>query len=99
MDLARLLLHTCREEWEDLRPAEPPARLPGRWARLAKRLAAALLLTVAAFAVPAVFHASLPEAAGRNVRDLLLVSAVLCLVPVRNDVVNRIPDTFAGAVK
>ncbi|MEU4683027.1 hypothetical protein [Streptomyces xinghaiensis] len=99
VELAQLLLHICREEWEDLRAADPPSRLPGRMARLAKRLAATLLLMVAAFALPALFHASLPEPAGRNVRDLLLVSAVLCLVPLRNDVVNRIPDTFASALK
>ena len=77
----------------------PESRVPGRLAQIARRVGAALLLAVAAFAIPAVFHDSLPGDAPRYIRDVLLVSAVLALVPLPQDVVTRIPDTFAGALR
>lgn len=99
LELAGLFLHACCQEWQEMGGPNPDSRAPGRLARISRRVGAALLLAVAAFAIPAVFHNSLPGDASRYVRDVLIVSAVLALVPLPQDMVTRIPDTFAGALR
>jgi hypothetical protein len=98
-ELTRLFVHACRDEWNEVGAPDPPARLPGRLERLAKRLAGTLFLVAAAYAVPALFGAQLSASAADNVRDVLLLSGMMCLVPLPQDLVNRIPDTFAGSLR
>lgn len=99
VEIAKLLRHACREEWTELEAADPPSQMPGRIERFGRRLGSALLLAVAAFALPAAFGSSIPSATADNFRDILLVSAVVCLIPLPSSVAQRIPDTFAGTLK
>jgi hypothetical protein len=92
-EVAGLLLHACRDEWDRLEPEHEAADRSSLTRTLLRHIGLSLILFAAAIVIPRIASV-LPGDVAQHVRNALLITGVLALVPVPREELRRIPDVF-----